>query len=1643
MRKSMYRQGKAAAAAVLAAVMLIPAAAYGAEPIVRVASDSGVQMSSEPEAVYINNYAGTARSENFNDNWKFFLGDASGAEQPAFDDSEWRRVNLPHDYSIEQPFSDSMEAESGYLPGGTGWYRKNFTLDESAEGKEVRIDFGGVYMDATVWVNGQELGTHPYGYTPFSFDITDYVEIDQENVITVKVNHQTPSSRWYSGSGIYRSVDLTITDPVHVDLFGTKIETPDLKSETAQGGGETTVTTDIRTTVVNDSGTAAEVTLTHSIFPKGGTVDDAIGTSDTPAQSIDPGDTADIQASVEVSKADLTLWSTDTPVLYTVRTEVKVGGETVDTYDTEYGFRYFEFHPDDGFSLNGREMKLKGVCMHHDQGSLGAEAWEAAIRRQVRILKDMGCNSIRVTHNPSSDELIEICNEEGILVVEEIFDGWMYPKNGNGQDYARFFNTEIGQGNGLLGARADMTWAEFDLTAAVKRGQNAPSIIMWSLGNEISEGTSAPTLNDAYRSKQKELVNWTTAIDDTRPVTRGDNRIKGDTAGMAATMFSDLTDAGGTAGMNYSSGDQYDAQHKAHPDWKIYGAETASSINSRGVYDRLGNGGSEQPSDKKLTSYDNQRVNWGALASSAWYDVIIRDFVAGEYVWTGFDYIGEPTPWNGTDTGAKGTWPSPKNSYFGIIDTAGFPKDSYYFYQSQWNDDIRTLHILPAWNGDVVYQDGSGNVKVDVYTDADKVELFFTPEGGQEITLGAKELTTEQTPGGYTYKIYKGSDAKQEDHKNLYLTWNVAYKDGTLRAVAYDRQSDGSYQEIAETQGRSVVTTAGSEAKLAASVDRDEIRADGADLAYITVDITDEAGNIVPDGADNVKFTVEGEGRLVGVDNGKQDDHQSYQDDNRNAFGGKVMAVVQSTKQAGKITVTAEAAGRESAVVEINTTATPGSSGGRKVAYYELSRNYYVKTGNMPALPEKVKAAYSDGTFEDVSVDWPVIDEAQTAVTGTFFVTGTTSEGDRLSVTVNMIDQIAALLNYSTTVSAGTTPNLPASRQAVLQNGKVIDVSFPVAWGQPDGGYDTPGTVTVKGTANVLGQVMEVTATVRVQEETITLGANVAGAAHLSQNIDQQFQGDTLEAVKDGATAMNANTSGGPNLSAWSNWKDTNTNPDTTRDAEITFWYDTQQKIKQLVVYFAKDGNGLSYPAADTTRIYISETGEPGSWKEAAAVETIADNEASANVKAYTYDLDPTTATYVKLYVKNNPDGRAVAITEVQMNSWQGSTTINSGAEFTAMKVNGLDVASADLAAWAFDTEAILVDSLEYTASENASVTELPVYNDKKALIIESEDHTQRNMFTINLRAQVASGSSEPTDESMDYDRTKTVAEAGSEYTTGGSSTDGPADWATDGDTGTWWHTDYSGGNTADISQRWITLMLQEGRQIDGYRYYARGGQSNGRVKEYRIETSMDGLDWQEAATGSWEDSEGWKLARFGPVEAKYVRLTGVSTYGAGGQADQFMTAAEVRVRLAPDLTDISGADVIVTDQTTNIVDQNHPVELTADDITVTLDDGTKLRYGVDYIVTYRDNTGEGTATAVVTGLGQYGYTGTVEQTFVITKSEEPAVMESITVTTPCKVSYTEGEFFDPAGLVLTATYSDGSSQLIEYAGYAGVIQIF
>ncbi len=1594
---------------------LLTNSAWAVEDATR--SDSTTQMSSTPEVVYSSAVDSKQdRTSDFDANWKFMLSDSVQAQDPAFDDSAWQQVDLPHDYSITQKYSQSNEAESAYLPGGTGWYRKSFTIDRDLAGKRIAINFDGVYMNATVWFNGVKLGTHPYGYSPFSFDLTGNAKFGGENTIVVKVENRLPSSRWYSGSGIYRDVTLTVTDGVHVGNNGVAIKTPSLAT---QNGGN--VTMNLTTKVANDTKAAANITLKQTVFPKGGKTDAAIGTVTTASKSIAAGASADVTSTI--TAASPKLWSIKNPNLYTVRTEVLNGGKVLDTYDTEYGFRWTGFDAASGFSLNGEKVKLKGVSMHHDQGSLGAVANRRAIERQVEILQKMGVNSIRTTHNPAAKALIDVCNEKGVLVVEEVFDMWNRSKNGNTEDYGKWFGQAIAGDNAVLGGDKDETWAKFDLTSTINRDRNAPSVIMWSLGNEMMEGISG-SVSD-FPATSAKLVAWTKAADSTRPMTHGDNKIKANW-NESNTMGDNLTANGGVVGTNYSNGANYDKIRTDHPSWAIYGSETASAINSRGIYNRTTGGA--QSSDKQLTSYDNSAVGWGAVASSAWYDVVQRDFVAGTYVWTGFDYLGEPTPWNGTGSGAVGSWPSPKNSYFGIVDTAGFPKDTYYFYQSQWNDDVHTLHILPAWNENVVAKGSGNNVPVVVYTDAAKVKLYFTPKGSTEKRLiGEKSFTKKTTAAGYTYQVYEGSDKDSTAHKNMYLTWNVPWAEGTISAEAYDENN----RLIPErsTEGNASVTTTGKAAKLKADADRKTITADGKDLSYIEVDVTDANGHIVPDAANRVTFDVKGAGKLVGVDNGSSPDHDSYQADNRKAFSGKVLAIVQSTKEAGEITVTAKADGLQSSTVKIATTAVPGTSTEKTVRSFYYSRNYYVKTGNKPNLPSDVEVRYSDGTSDRQNVTWDAVSDDQIAKAGSFSVAGTVA-GQKISVRVTMIDEIGALLNYSASTPVGTPAVLPGSRPAVLPDGTVTSANFAVDWTKPaDTVYNTAGTVKVPGTATVFGKEFKVTATIRVQRSQVTIGSSVSGnALRLTQNIPADKQSDTLDAIKDGSTTVDANTGGGANPSAWTNWAYSKAGHNT---AEITFEYATEQQLGQIVMYFFRDSSAVRFPDAGKTKIQISADGK--NWTDLAATETIAAQESSDRVKPYTYDFAPVGATFVKVTVTNadttTPSGVVCAgLTEIELKTATSKFVTNTSAALSSLTVNGTKVSDSVLAAGSYNTPAIIAD-VKAEGEGNASVTVLPAHDNVIRVITESEDHVTRKTFTINLGTEQEF----PADsDERDYPAADMTVTAGSEQTSG-TATEGPKKFAVDGNTSTYWHSNWTPTTVNDL---WIAFELQKPTKLDALRYLPRpAGSKNGSVTEYKVQVSDDGTNWTDAGSGTWTTDYGWKLAEFNqPVTTKHVRLKAVHTYADSGN-DKFMSASEIRLRKAVDTTDISGATVTVPAKlTVDQVDADHPATFATKDVTVTLGDAT-LRYGVDYLLDYAGNTAVGTATVTVRGIDKYS--GTVAKTFTIELKNAPApkpTLTSVSVKTkPSKLTYVVGDAFDPAGLVLQLNYDDDSTGTVTW----------
>ena len=769
---------------------------------------------------------GTRKTENFDKGWKFNLGDVTDAQAPGFDDSLWRVLDLPHDWSIEGKFSKDNPAtpSGGALPGGIGWYRKTFTIPVSEKGRLAFIDFDGVYKNSEVWINGHSLGLRPYGYSSFRYELTPYLKYGKEkNVLAVKVdNSKQPNSRWYSGSGIYRNVWLVMTDKIYIAHWGTYVTTPEVTEQSAK--------VIIQTKIRNASLIDQAITLKTAIVDTKGKT---IASADT-TEKLMKASAGNIEQQLTVSNP--VLWSIENPYLYRVLTTVIVDGKKQDNYETTLGIRSIGFDTAKGLLLNGKHIKINGVCNHHDLGFLGAAINRRALERQLEILKAMGVNGIRTSHNPPAPELLELCDRMGFMVMDEAFDMW---KKGKTQfDYSLDWDT----------------WHQRDIQDMVLRDRNHPSVILWSIGNEVAEQWD--TSDHSGTVIAKELVSFIKNLDLTRPVTANCNS----SDSLNPVLRADTLDI---IGYSYHQ-DEYAQFRQLHPGKRLIGSETVSSLNSRGSYDMPSDSIRRWPTrwdiplkdanaDLSCSSYDNCSAPWGSTHEETWKLMKKFDFISGQYIWTGFDYLGEPTPYS---------WPA-RSSYFGIVDLAGFPKDVYYLYQSEWTKKP-VLHIFPHWN----WKEGQ-TIDVWAYTNCEEVELF----------LNGKSQGTKKKTG----------DA-------LHMAWRLTYTPGTLKAIGRTGGKEVLTQEI---------KTAGAPAKMILHADRSTITADGKDLSFVTVKIVDSHGTPVPRADNLIHFNIEGEGKIIGVDNGSQTSDESFKVNFRKAFNGLCLAVIQSTEKAGKITLKA------------------------------------------------------------------------------------------------------------------------------------------------------------------------------------------------------------------------------------------------------------------------------------------------------------------------------------------------------------------------------------------------------------------------------------------------------------------------------------------------------------------------------------------------------------------------------------------------------------------------------------------------------------------------------------------------------------------------------------------------------------------
>jgi len=820
--------------------------------------------------------------------WKFTLvntddvtdpsGGSVNAPQPWFGDSAWQDVDLPHDWSIELAPVERAGTSSatGFFPGGLGWYRRTFTLPRSLAGRRIGVEFDGVSAEAEVYLNGVLLGKHPYAYTGFRYDVTGRAHVDgaTPNVLAVRARNRLPSSRWYSGSGIYRGARLVVTDPVHVARHGTFVTTPGLAS--AIGSGHATA--QVETTVANDSAAAVAVEVRTTVLDAAGrTV-----ASGTVATSVPAGLSRAATAAMRVTAPRL--WSLPDPYRYRVRTDVVVAGAVRDTTTMEFGFRFTTFDPTHGFSLNGKAMKLQGVDLHSTQGPLGAVVDADAVERQLKLMKGMGVNAVRTAHNPPAPELVALCDRLGILLMVEAFDCWRSGKVD--YDYHLYFDE----------------WSERDIAEMVHAAKNSPAVVLWSIGNEVPDAWKPEGPAIAGR-----LIAAVKAIDPTRPVVMGSDQYRSVPApGSPQDLILRQLDG---LGLNYNTAQSVDGLHATYPDKFFFESESSSETSTRGVYQDpqlLNTGENHTPGKRGASSYDNNLASWTLSGEYSLKKDRDRRFFQGQFLWAGQDYLGEPTPYD--------VFPV-KASFFGAADTAGLPKDAYHLFRSQWSTEPM-VHLLPMdWT---THRPGT-EVSVWVYANVETVELRLNGK-----SLGSKSFTRKVTTDGRPY--LETSEPTGDDRNDpsgsytspnggtgkLHLTWSVPFQPGTLVAIARE-----GGREVA----RDTLVTAGPAHAVALAVERGT---EGT-MSFVTVSVVDARGVVVPDAAEVLRFTVTGAGRLAGVDNGCQESAQGYQNPDVPAFKGKAVAVVAANGARGAITVTVTAPGFVPA-----TTTLPGSPKGRR-----------------------------------------------------------------------------------------------------------------------------------------------------------------------------------------------------------------------------------------------------------------------------------------------------------------------------------------------------------------------------------------------------------------------------------------------------------------------------------------------------------------------------------------------------------------------------------------------------------------------------------------------------------------------------------------------------------------------------------------
>jgi beta-galactosidase len=790
--------------------------------------------------------------ESFDFGWKFERGDFPDAPQIEFPDSSWKTVALPHDWSIEGPFGEKEPAKGagGYLPTGIGWYRKRFLMPGSYKGKQLTVEFDGVYQNSEVWINGHYLGKRPYGYAPFFYDLTAHIVFGRENLIAVKAdNSRQTNCRWYSGSGIYRHTWLLSTSRVHVAQWGTFVTATQVSKDAA--------TLQIKTKVRNDGSNLARAKLNTILLDPDGRPNQRAEVS----QEIESNAECEFVQQLNVERPQL--WSPKFPNLYRIRSAIREQERLVDECETPIGIRTAVFDANKGFLLNGERVKLHGVCLHHDGGCVGAAVPERVWERRLEILREMGCNAIRTSHNPWATEFLDLCDRMGFLVLNEAFDEWKIPKGQIGPNgYSNYFDE----------------WYERDVRNFVQRDRNHPSVVLWSAGNEVGDQGAEEGVKTL-----RELLKVFHTEDPTRPVTVGCDHISSEPASDAARPeFLALLDV---VGYNYVDRwrerreKYYSIDRQAFPQRRFIGTESESMGEIRGDYRRLFP--SESPAEY-LRFLAGRNIDVEQL----WRFVGIHDYVSGDFMWTGIDHLGEAR------------WPM-KGSSSGVIDSCGFKKDGFYFYQSQWTDEP-VLHVFPHWNW--LGKEGQ-IVPVTCFTNCDTVELLVNGR-----SYGVKGFVFPRLGMEDRYGNYPARARVIRTTADLHLTWDALYEPGSLKAVG---TKDGKIVATAE------IFTTSQPASIGLSADRESIVADHRDVAHLTLQILDNKARVVPTADNEVTVEIEGAGSLLGADNGDPASHEDYKSNRRKAFNGMCLAIVQSTGKPGQIRVTASSPALKSASVTV------------------------------------------------------------------------------------------------------------------------------------------------------------------------------------------------------------------------------------------------------------------------------------------------------------------------------------------------------------------------------------------------------------------------------------------------------------------------------------------------------------------------------------------------------------------------------------------------------------------------------------------------------------------------------------------------------------------------------------------------------